>query len=72
MDSRHCIRSVFTLDDGLLVLSMPVLILGVELDGDDLQVAWIVVPGEVIVYANDVHIRSLDRKERKKNWWRYF
>ena len=55
----HCIRSIFTLDDGFLVLSVPVLKLSVELDGDDLQVAWIMVPGEVTVDTDNIHIRSL-------------
>lgn len=59
VEPRQSICSVFALDDGLLILSVPVLKLGVELDGNDLQVAWIMVPGEVAVYTDYIHIRSL-------------
>lgn len=58
---RHYICSIFALDDGLLVLSIPVLKLSLELDGDDLQVAWIMVPGEVTVHTNHIHKGSLDK-----------
>lgn len=35
----HCVSSIFTLDDRFLVLSIPVLKLIVELEGDELQMA---------------------------------
>lgn len=60
---RHHIGSVFTLDDGFLVLVVPVLELSVKLDGDDLQVAWIVVPGEVTVHTDHIHKWSLRIQE---------
>lgn len=56
--SCHGVRPVLALDDGLLVLSVPVLKLGVELDGDDLGVTGVVVPGEVTVDADHVHVWS--------------
>lgn len=56
---RHCICAILALDDGFLVLSIPVLKLSVELYGDDLQVAGVVVPGEVTVYTDYIHIGSL-------------
>ncbi len=65
MKPCHCICSIFTLDDGFLVLSIPVLKLRLELDGDDFQVAWVVVPGQVTVHTYDIHVGSLGT--RKKN-----
>lgn len=57
--SGHGVGAVLALDDGFLVRVVPVLKLRVELDGDDLQVARVVVPGEVTVYTDDIHVRSL-------------
>lgn len=67
VDPWHCICSIFTLDDGFLVLSIPVLKLAVELDGDDLQVTWIMVPGEVTVHTDYIHIGSLRTEEKRPN-----
>lgn len=63
VNPRHCVGSIFTLDDGFLVLSVPVVKLRVELDGDDLQVTRIVVPGEVAVDTDHVHIWSLETRQ---------
>lgn len=57
--SSHGVGTVLALDDGLLVRAVPVVKLRVELDGDDLQVTRVVVPGEVTVHTDDVHVRSL-------------
>ena len=69
MHSRNHVSSVFTLDYGFLVLPVPVLKLGVELEGDDLQVTWVVVPGEVTVHTDHIHIGSLgkDRVQCEKS-----
>lgn len=67
MKPGHRIRSVFALDDGFLVLSVPVLKLSVELDGDDLRVARVMVPGEVTVYADDVHVGSLETTHKTQH-----
>lgn len=61
---RDCVSSVFALDDGLLVRSVPVLKLGVELEGDELQLARVVVPGEVAVDTDHVHKRSLKIRQK--------
>lgn len=45
VESCHRVSAVLALDDWFLVLAIPVLKLSVELDGDDLQVARVVVPG---------------------------
>lgn len=45
VESCHRVSAVLALDDGFLVRAVPVLELSVELDGDDLQVARVVVPG---------------------------
>lgn len=63
VNSWHCISSIFTLDDGFLVLPVPFVKLRVELDGDDLQVTRIVVPGEVTVDTDHIHIRSLETRQ---------
>lgn len=63
MNPRHRIRSILALDDGLLVFSVPVLKLSVELQRDDLHVAWIVVPGEVAVDADHIHKWSLETQQ---------
>lgn len=57
--SSHGVGTVLALDDGFLVRAVPVLKLRVELDGDDLQVARVVVPGEVTVHTDNIHVRSL-------------
>lgn len=57
--SSHGVGTVLALDDGFLVHAVPVLKLCVQLDGDDLQVARVVVPGEVTVHTDNVHVRSL-------------
>lgn len=57
--SSHGVGTVLALDDGFLVGAVPVVKLRVELDGDDLQVTRVVVPGEVTVHADDIHVRSL-------------
>lgn len=57
--SGHGVGAVLALDNGLLVRVVPVLKLRVELDGDDLQVARVVVPGQVAVHTDHIHIRSL-------------
>lgn len=54
------IRSIFALDDGLAVLPVPILKLRVELQGDDLQATWVVVPGEVAVDADHIHVGGLE------------
>lgn len=61
MKSRHCIGAVFTLDDGFPVERVPVIELGVELDGDDVQVAGVMVPREIAVYTDDIHVGSLGK-----------
>lgn len=61
----HRIGSILALDDRLLVFSVPVFKLSVELEGDDLHVAGIMVPGEVAVYTDHIHKRSLE--EEKNN-----
>lgn len=61
MKSRHCVSAVFTLDDGFPVQRVPVIKLSVELDGDDVQVAEIMVPGEIAVYTDYIHVGSLGR-----------
>lgn len=63
----HGVCSVFALDDGFLILSIPVLKLSVELDGDDLDVAWVMVPGEVTVYTDYIHVGSLETKDERCN-----
>lgn len=63
MKPWHDISSILALDDGLLVLSVPVLKLSVELDRDDLQMAGVVVPGEVAVHTDDVHKGSLEAEQ---------
>lgn len=60
VQSRYGVSSVLALDDGLLVLAVPVLKLGVELEGDDLQVPGVVVPGEIAVHTHNVYIGCLD------------
>ena len=54
------VGSIFALNDGFLVLPIPVLKLGVKLDGNDLQVAWVMVPGEVAVHTDHIYIGSLE------------
>lgn len=66
---RHHVSSIFTLDDGLLILSIPVLKLVCELDGDDLHVAWVMVPGEVTVHTDYIYIGSL-AIGKDEDWWR--
>lgn len=69
--ARDHISSIFTLDDGFPVLSIPVLKLGVELDGDDLQVPRVMVPGEVTVHTDYIYIGSLGiakDKGEKMRW----
>ncbi|TNN64995.1 hypothetical protein EYF80_024734 [Liparis tanakae] len=41
-----------------------ILKLSVELSGDELHVAWIMVPGEVTVHADDVHFYSMSTSVR--------
>lgn len=57
--SSHGVGTVLALDDGFLVRAVPVVKLRVELNGDDLQVTRVVVPGEVTVHTDDIHVRSL-------------
>lgn len=64
MESRHGVGAVFALDDGFLVQRVPVVKLGVELDGDDVQVARIMVPGEVAVYTDHIHVGRLWEGQR--------
>lgn len=66
VESCHRVSAVLALDDGFLVPAVPVLELGVELDGDDLQVARVVVPGQVTVHTDDIHVRSLGDKIRDR------
>lgn len=64
MKSRHCVGAIFTLDDGFPVQRVPVIKLSVELDGDDVQVARIMVPGEIAVYTDYIHVGSLGKQNR--------
>lgn len=59
VEPRHGVGAVLALDDGLPVQRVPVVELGVELDADDVQVARVVVPGEVAVHADHVHVGGL-------------
>lgn len=59
----HCVCSILALNDGFLVLSVPALKLRVELDGDDLHVSGVMIPGEVTVHTDHVHKRSLKSRE---------
>lgn len=59
VESRHGVGAVFALDDGLPVQRVPVVELSVELDGDDVQVARIMVPGEVAVHTDNIHVGRL-------------
>lgn len=61
VESRHCVGAVFTLDDGFPVQRVPVIKLSVELDGDDVQVAGIMVPGEIAVHTDHIHVGSLGK-----------
>lgn len=58
---RHRVCSIFTLDNGFLVGFMPVLKLGCELEWDHFQVAWVMVPGEIAVHTNHIHVGSLQK-----------
>lgn len=59
------VGSILALDDGFLVLPVPVLELSVELEGDDLCVTRVMVPGEVAVHTDHVHIGSLGPEDRR-------
>ena len=66
MKTWNRVGTVFTLDDGFLVLPVPVLKLGLELDGDELKVTRVVVPREVAVHTDDVHVWSLVRGKAQR------
>lgn len=59
----HSIRPIFALNDGFVVLSEPVVELGVELNVDNLQMPWIMVPGHVAVHTDDIHEGSLRTRD---------
>lgn len=59
MQSRYGICPILALNDGLLVHFIPVLKLGVQLDGDDLRVARVMIPGEIAVHTHHIHIGCL-------------
>lgn len=59
VEARQGFSAVLALDDGLLVRSIPVLELGIQLQPNHFQVPWVMVPGEVAVHTDNVHVRCL-------------
>ena len=54
--------AVLALDNGLLVRLVPVLKLAVELELNHLQVPVVVIPREVAVDTDDIHVRGLGQE----------
>lgn len=71
MKPCHCICSILRLDDGLLVLLIPVLMLSWELERDYLQVARVKVPGKVSVQTNYIYKRSLETRLKHGDFLRH-
>lgn len=65
VQSRYGVCPILALNDGLLVQSVPVLKLGVQLDGDDLKVARIMIPGEIAVHTHHIYIGCLHARREK-------
>ena len=58
MESRHCVCSILSDHQWLSMRLSPPSQRRDNLPGDQLGVAWIGVPGGVLVHPNDVHMAS--------------
>lgn len=66
-------RSILALNNRLLVGPVPVLKLGGQLQLNHLQVPKVIIPGQVAVHTDDIHVRCLGREHEsltlhQKRW----
>lgn len=64
--SGNCVCSIFALDNWLLVSLIPVLKLALQLWLDHFKMPRVMIPGEVAIHTDHVHVRGLGQERSRE------